>query len=378
MLSLLIMLVLMMIFLLAPAMIVRILGRRGKLFQFMPANAFGLVALDETKDAHVEIGGGAPVVDVIHAVPGKRLDKTHHDYLEWEFVDEDEDRGLIGYLLYQYLGVQWLGIFRYLRENIIRDFRFGRDKGEHEYHVMPKDTTTKFVHFSGSLAVEVKDVETGSIYGINIGLLLIIEREKPAKSVLKVADSNAVLTALTEQAVIRVVGGIPAEEIVRGASPSGGVGGARSEEIKNKIVEEVKKIDDLAVSDVGLRVIDVQLRDISYDAETERYLELQENTRREADALRTQSEGERDAELNRIAARAREVQDVILPAAQNERTVRIREAMAYENNKTVRTYAPGQRGLGLIVQDGIEQAAPKREPAGFKTPPPRKEDFEQK
>src|SRR3989344_5563506 len=105
---------------------------------FVPAQMHALVTTKSNKVTDATKGGGN-VVNVIHAIPGKKLDKSAVDHMDWYYKDGKEPRGILYYLL----GIQIIGFFRYLRLNDVRTFRFGRKDEESTYRVMAKSLQTR-------------------------------------------------------------------------------------------------------------------------------------------------------------------------------------------------------------------------------------------
>ena len=93
--------------------------------------------------------------------------------------------------------------------------------------------------------------------------------------------------------------------------------------------------------EVGFAIVKVSLRDVKMKKEHRDLLELQVTADKKAQAKIRDAEGDRDAQKARNEGDADRIIRVIIPAARDERTVAVRTAEAYENNKTVTTFAPG-------------------------------------
>jgi hypothetical protein len=325
---------------------------KEKLWGFIPANTFALITPRGNNDPHVtkEEVTSADIVDVLHAVPGKRLDKTSKNSMEWTFVDGQEERGLIGWILFKTLGIQWIGLYRTRRTNLVKEFVFGRDENQSSYIVAPKDKTSKDVFFSGSQAVIVPRVEMADALGLTIAFITILERTQPVKSVMRVADSNANLSAKARKKVLRNAGTVTAQDFI---------GGPNSAQHKEKLEIEIRDLSSKdvgiipeALQELGLTITSADLEDVDYDATTKALLQQKTAARIAGEAKVIEALADRDAKFARIEAETAEVNKVILPQARTAGAARIREAMAYEKNSTVRTFAPGGRGgLGIITGD---------------------------
>src|SRR3990167_9270469 len=105
---------------------IRALARIPFYWVFTPANTFCLVVSDEDESGDGMTGVGN-LVNVLHAVPGKRLNKNALDTMEWQFEDgEDPEHDRFSF---RKLGVQSMGnIFYTTRFNVDKRMRFAREK----------------------------------------------------------------------------------------------------------------------------------------------------------------------------------------------------------------------------------------------------------
>ena len=291
---------------------------------FVPAQMHALVTTKSSKITDATKGGGN-IVNVIHAIPGKRLDKSPVDHMDWHYKDGKEPRGLLYYLL----GIQFIWPFRYLRLNDVRTFRFGRKDKESRYSIMAKSQQTRYVFFSGQHDIQVESAETIGILKINLLFNLIYEETFPVRVRLRTADPYAILTMMVTRLVIGKVGGIDPKLLI-------------AEEVRQQeLADAIQAIAPMVEEQLGIKVKKVTLADVAFDSETQRLLELEKKTEIENKAKVAIAEAERDAQVARNTGDADRVARVIIPAARDERTVAVRVAEAYEKNETVTTFAPG-------------------------------------
>ncbi len=291
---------------------------------FVPAQMHALVTTKSSKVTDATKGGGN-VVNVVHAIPGKRLDKSSVDPMNWRYRNGKESRGLLYYLL----GIQFIWPFRYLRLSDVRTFRFGRKDEESKYSIMAKSQQTRYVFFSGQHDVQVESAETVGILKINLLFNLIYEETYPVRVRLRTADPYAVLTMMVTRLVISKVGGTDPKQLIA------------EERLQQELADAIQAIAPVVEEQLGINIKKVTLADVAFDSETQRLLELEKKTEIENRAKVAIAEAERDAQVARNTGDADRVTRVIIPAARDERTVAVRVAEAYENNETVTTFAPG-------------------------------------
>lgn len=272
---------------------------------------------------------GGNIVDVVHSWPGMFLNKSSADPMDWVYEDEVPDRRERRDLLFRLFGLQLIGLFRWLRTNNIRTFRYGRSEGEAEYHMMDKSEKTRYVFCTGQHDVLIKGVETKGSLKFDLLFNLLYNEQYPVRARLRVADPYAVMTMMATEAVIGTIGTMEPEQLIA------------SDEQKKELVAKMQSITDAVEEQIGIRIRKVNLSDVSFDTETRRLLELRARTERENAAAIAIAEKDKQIQILANDADADRVERVIKPAAENERTVAVRIAEAYEGNKTVTTYAPG-------------------------------------
>jgi hypothetical protein len=307
----------------------------------VPANCSALVSKKpNTRKATGEVvsvnNDGGDISDVIHAVPGRKINKSDHDPMNWYYEKGEESRGFFFHLF----GIQIIWPFRYLRIMDVKTFRYGRRAGEKEYHVMDKSEHTRFPHFSGQHDIFMPHLETivgkagTAVLRIEILLNLLFEEIYPVRVHLKLADPYAVLTMMVTRRVMAVIGEKDPRDIV-----------SNKDDIHDTILAAVERLSDEVESHIGIRITKATFGGIGFDPETTLLIEKEGVAIIEANALRRKAEGERDAKKLRNEGDIHRIQNVIIPAAETEERSRVfrsdREASAYENNATVTTYAPG-------------------------------------
>ncbi|MDP2642173.1 MAG: hypothetical protein Q8P21_02695, partial [bacterium] len=296
-------------------------------------------------------------VDVLHAVPGKILDKRNPDQMKWEFkIGEDTNHGF----LFRTLGVQSMGsIFYTTRVNLERRPRFAREEKvkdteavevrettKEELHVVTKVIKTRNVMYTGELAVEIKAADTADRLGLNFQIDFIFARRFPVRSVLRLADSAAFLISMVEKIVNNTTVSKPAEAYI------GGPDAQRNRRRLIEIIEKDRELSRKILKEIGLDITAVSLRDVSMPEGQQELLQKRIEAEKTAEASVITAKGERDAQIARNAGDADRVRRVIVPAAQNERTVAVRQAEGYEKNKTVTTLVIGSNASPVVPVGG--------------------------
>lgn len=320
----------------APAVLIRWLARNEIFWIFTPANTFAIIVTheDATGDG---MSGAGNVVGALHGVDGKRLVKDDSDHLNWYFRLDEEDPDHQKFL-FRTLGVQSMGnIFWKPRLNIDRRLRFAReeDKPKEELHTVTKVRPTKNVFYTGELSVVIKEADTLDKIGINFEIDFIFARKFPIRSVLRIADASAFLTSLVENIVNNMTSTREAEHYI---------GGPDVADNRRELVEEIEANDVFKTTierELGLEITKVSLRDVTMEPKHRALLELRVTAEKKKEAEIIDADKEKQKQILKNDADADRIERVIKPAAQDDRTVAVRNAEAYENNKTVTTYAPG-------------------------------------
>lgn len=329
---------------------IRELARRRIWWVFVPTNTFALVTTEKNKDVDLTKGGGR-LSTVIHSIPGKKLNRTSADPMEWFFEDGEESHGLLNHLL----GVQWVGPFRYLQTNKIKSFRYTREDQQSELSVKPKESITEFIFYTSEQAVEVKSAETADIFEIKVVFNIILANMFPVRSTLKVADSNAVLSQLVEAETIKIGGAHDIKDFLSGTNTQGG-----TNTLKTDLTKAVKLTRLDAQGQVGVDILEVNLLGLDPTDKTRTILELESVTKLQNEAVIAQAEAEKKRRIIVAEGRKQEVilandaaedelERIILRTANNPGAITVNGQNAYRDNKTVTTYAPGGNGLGLII-----------------------------
>lgn len=324
----------------------------------IPANCSALVSKEPNTERAGEKDKGDPgvnndggdIVDVRHAVPGRVIDKSDQDPMNWHLKKKGkEPRGI----LFLIFGTQIIGLYRYLRLNDVRTFRYGRKDKESKYRVMDKADHTRYPHFSGQHDILMEHLETivgdpgdagTAVLRINILLNLLFEETYPVRVRLRVADPYAVLTMMATRRVMATIGGRDPRDIV-----------SNKDSVHDKIIAAVQDISDEVEKYLGITITKTTIADIGFDDETTKLIEKEAVAIIEANAKRREAEGDRDAKIARNMGDVHRLQNVLIPAAETPERSRVfrsdREAAAYENNERVTTYAPGSGVRPVVTLD---------------------------
>lgn len=286
-------------------------------------------------------GGGGQIVDVIHAIPGRRLNKSHRDPMEWHYEKKKQIRGIF----YHLFGIQFIWLFRYLRLNSVRTFRYGRKSGEKEYHMMSEDSVTRFVHFSGQHDMLIEHAETKEMLKVDLRLNILFEETYPVKVRLRTADPYAVMTMMVRRVLIRILGGVDPKKLIS------------DEKLQKKLAEDVMKFSGKIVEDhLGITITRVTLDDVHFDTDTTELLERESRARLEAEANLITAKNDAEQEIARAEGRKKAqildndadedgIKRVVKRAAADNKIAdlyaKIRMAEAIEKNTTITTWAPG-------------------------------------
>lgn len=313
----------------------------------VPANTFALIVTTDNRTGEASEGGGT-VVDVLHAIPGVRLVKDSHNPMDWHFEEGEEVRGF----LFRWLGVQTMGLYRTVRTNLDKRLRFTRGVDEENYTVKPKDKLAPFVFYSGELNVRVENADTKGSFELDFDFNTIFKRKFPVRSVLMVADASAYTTSVVEEVVNSTTGDHPPEDYLGGTGSKDEPAVKTTEQNKKELTQKVKDISEDLLEDLGMELIEVNIRSVDMSREHRLFVELKTKTERQAEAamieernaadrLRVRAQAEKDARILSNDAEADHIERVIIPLAENHLRVEVRKAESYENNKTVTVFAPG-------------------------------------
>ena len=329
--------------LLLPTLAIRALARKKKPFYwtFNPANTFAIIVTEEDESGEGMSGSGN-IVDLLHGVSGKVLDKHDTaDHMEWELRPGDDPRH--GWM-YRALGVQSMrSIYRTPRLNSDVRMRFAHEEAKpaEAPHTINKNRKTKNVFYTGELTVVIKEADTADGLGINFEIDFAFERQFPVRTVLKLADSAAFLTSLVEQTV---------NQHTVNLSASAYIGGLGTEETpqtranRQRLIEEIRENQDFMTeirNVIGFKITSVSLRDTTMTEAQRRFLQLKVEAEKKAEATVITARGERDAQIARNDGDADRVERVIKEIARDPLSVSARWADAHEKNGTLTTVVYG-------------------------------------
>ncbi len=341
---------------------VRALARIPFRWTFNPANTFAIVVTEDNKDSEGTKGSGN-IVDLLHAIPGRVLDRRSSNHMNWclkKGIEPDHQN-----FLYRKLGVQDMGsVFYTLRTNVDKRLRYARKEpkaGEHteELHTVTKTSDTRHVFFTGEMTVKIIESDTKDRIGLDFEIDFIFERKFPVRSILRVADAPAFLTSLVENIVNNKTTTKPVTAYY---------GGKYTEKHRKELALEIDENEALkkkVLDEIGLDITAVSIRNVTVDAKYKDLLakKLQAEKDAEAETIKvdaaaknkiTTADAEMQAKMKINTADEDRVRRVIKPLAENDRTVAVRVAEAYEHNETVTTFAPGA-GIMLPLPVGKEK-----------------------
>lgn len=285
---------------------------------------------------------GGPFVRILHSVDGKYLDESDPDPMNHKMVTENLKSGRVEKrrdLFYDLFGLQFIWFFRYVEISSIRKTRWGRRDDQAEYSLQAKTSHSLYPDFSGQHDIKMDGVETGKVLKFNIRLNFTLEETYPYRARKRTADSYAQFTIMVNDHVVYMMGRVDPTEFIGGKEDQE----AAKDNLKKKLiasfsVEEVwKRIED----ETGLTIRKASFPEFDFDEDTRKLLEAFITAELEGKAAVRRAELEKEAELQRIEAEAKRVQDVTIPAARDENTVKVRWAEAYEKNKTMTTVVTG-------------------------------------
>lgn len=314
------------------------MGNVGFLFASPQANCYGIIVMRGGSKEEKESGGD--VIGLAHAIPGKKEKRHGPDLMKLELVNGVEQRDW----LFKTMGIIWLGPYKTIRKNKVRSFRYGREDTEDKYRVMPKSEDKRWIPHSGQQDIEMKDIETKDVLGVNLKINLPVSNKFPIRSRLKVADPNAFLTLMVQEEVVDVVGNMELKKVVSGQDTS-----------KRQIALRVTTIANRIEEETGLTIGTPNIFDVSMNEKTKTLMELEAKTKREMEAKilaarqgievaeleATQdvkrAEGRKRARILDNDAEADHIDRNVKPRAADDRTVKVTEAEAYRDNQHVTT-----------------------------------------
>ncbi|MEK7227449.1 MAG: SPFH domain-containing protein [Patescibacteria group bacterium] len=323
------------LFFVAPAVIVRELAKRDKLWIFTPANTFALIVTHEDESGDGMKGSGT-VVDVLHGVSGQTLVKDNDpDPMNWHFEKIGEDPRHSAFL-FRTLGIQSMGNpFWKPRVNVDRHLRFAQEGQKEELRTVAKAYQTRNVFYTGDLTVKVKEADTFDLIGLNFEIDFVFARKFPVRSVLKLADASAFLTSLVENIVNNMTTSQTAEAYI---------GGPHAEANRKTMAERIENdvvLREVIEREIGFDIEKVSIRDVTMDPKYRALLELKVTAEKTKEAQLIDAEREKQKQILKNDADADRIARVIKPAAASPEMALVRWADAYENNKTMTTFAPG-------------------------------------
>lgn len=322
------------------AVAIRFLAKQEKPFYWISvaAQRFALIVSNDSAS-----GTGGTLVDVLHGVSGKSLDKTGPDPLDWKFTSGKDPQH--SGMLFELLGVQAMGnfpeaLFRQPRK--INDRRLVRgiksapaDKEPAGYETTLRDKPEKFIHFSGESVVKVNEADTADGFGLKIEIDLVHEKTFPVRATLRLADSLGYLESKVEELVNIQTASKKAEEYLRGNHAD------TNKKALAKAILSNKKFCKEILKEIGITITSVSVREVSLPAKQMEILQRKADAKSLAEAAIIKARGDKSAQMLINAADADRINTVIKPAAESELTVSASWADAYKTNKTVTTFAPG-------------------------------------
>lgn len=321
----------------------RIGGQESPTFVVVqPANSTAVVlnkANTEDESGQVQNDGG-DIVGLIHTAPGKRLNRSSHDPMDWKLEKGRERRGILFFI-----GIQFIWFFRYLRLSDIRTFRWGRKDDQTVYGMMAKNLHTRFPHFSGQHDMQIEHVETSKALRVDLRLNLLYEETYPVRVRYRTADPYAVMTEMVRRIVISILGGTDPKKLIN------------DKNLQKKLADRIMAISANDVEErLGITITKVTLADIDFDEATRLLIEKEARAEIDAEAALitakneaaqaiARADGEMQARMKINSADADRLKRVTIPAAETpDRTavfIADRRAAAYERNAHVTTYVEG-------------------------------------
>ena len=295
---------------------------------------------------------GGPFVRILHTVDGKYLNESDPDPMNHKLVIEDPETGRVERrdLFYNPFGLQFIWFFRYVEISSIRKTRWGRRDDQTEYSLQAKTSHSMFPDFSGQHDIKMDGVETGKVLKFNIRLNFTIEETYPYRARKRTADSYAQFTIMVNDHVVYMMGRVDPTEFIGGKEEQE----TAKDNLKKKLIASFseREVWERIEEETGLTIRKASFPEFDFDENTRKLLEAAIKAELEGEAEVIRAKKAKEAELQRIEADAKRVQDVTIPAAKDERTVQVRWAEAYEENKTLTTLVTGGSGVTPVIPLG--------------------------
>ena len=336
----------------------------------VPANTTGLVvkkANTVSFDKNGKVSGvnndGGGVVNLIHAVPGHRVNRRDHDQMNWFMEKGREWRP--GFYFWAF-DIQFIGPLRYIRINDVRTFRWGRKDDEDKYHMMAKSQPLRYAFFSGQHDIQQDHVETKAIVKFNLRLNITLEEKYPVRVRLKNPDSYAVLTMIVNDHIINQIGDADPQQFIGDDEitiPDKKEREKAKESLKKELIASFADIRELIETETGIAIKNVALPDFDFDEETRKLLERKTKAILDAEANLIEANNEAEQEIARARGRkeaqllinagdANRVENVLIPASTTPERVSVfntdRGAAALEKNQTLTTLVMGAGAVPTI------------------------------
>lgn len=337
------------IYLLAIFIAIRLLAIVGWVWDIIPANTGGIL-VSRRKSSSIGTSGGG-VSDLLHEVPGKYIDKSNHDEMNWKYKKGKEKKNLFHYIPGM-RGVRYIGIFMMLRTNEIRTYRQtmlkssggGLDENKPQYEIQEKVDRTRYAFFSGQHDIMIKEAETAGVFGIDLTTNILFEERCPVRVRLKLADSYAQLTLMVKNRSIEFTGDKLPEDLIGGKADV-------KEAYERYIMDN--SFRKAVLLETGIWIRGVRLFDIDISSEDRELFQKRAIAKIEKDAAIIKAQG--DARVTKLTGMARNdvdadyVKRVTLKVAADPGAVTVHGQDAYRENEHVTVYGPGQGGLNVLV-----------------------------
>ncbi len=332
--------------------------------------------------------GGGQIIDAKHQVAGRYLEKNNDkNEMNWMLVPFGKKRNLAvkdpaasdfyidggpnedpdhAGLLYDTLGVQVLPrVFSTIRTNKIDVRRYTKKTNEEDYHTISGQVLMRFVPFSGEMTISIKDADTTDGLGLNVEIDLIGERLNPAKTITRLANSNAYINSVAEEIV----------NLITGVHTSSSYFGKEAADRKKELAaafeakpgepgyDEASKFRIEVLDQLGFGITAVNIRSVEMKPEHRLMIEQKVTAEKtaEAETVKVTTEarlaeiragGQKKAQMLINEADADRVQRVLTPIAASQNMTQLHnnevQWAAYEKNTTVTVFAPGNDKISTV------------------------------